>query len=302
MDDGGLQPPAATRAVLLTRFNLPSAGRESLIRAQEGWLQERIGLFERFAVPSVRRQDHPVSWLVYLDPESPAWLLEKMADLRGDLALVAVLRTSVSRQDLVADLRQHAGVGAGDRLVTMNLDNDDGLADDVVARMCAADPGQGRPTALYVVNGLVRNRDRLYLRTDSANAFCAVAEPGFEPVTCWADWHNLLGQSMPQIEIDGPPGWLQVVHGRNVSNRVRGTLTDPGKHRTHFGDLLDDLPVPGRLTLARDAFLSRPTRAVREGSRQMLKGAAFRVLGKDNFDTMKARVALTISRVHKRMR
>ena len=42
--------------VLLTRFNLPSKGHESLVRAQENWLRNRVVLFERYCLPSVAAQ------------------------------------------------------------------------------------------------------------------------------------------------------------------------------------------------------------------------------------------------------
>ena len=58
--------------VILTRFNLPTAGVESLVRAQEGWLRDRQVLFEKYCLPSVKfqtRQDF--SWIVYFDTQSP---------------------------------------------------------------------------------------------------------------------------------------------------------------------------------------------------------------------------------------
>ncbi|MCU1424755.1 MAG: hypothetical protein JWM51_1046, partial [Microbacteriaceae bacterium] len=65
--------------VLLTRFNLPSAGVESLIRAQEGWLRTRVELFERYCVPSVLAQtSSSYRWLIYFDPESPQWLKDRV--------------------------------------------------------------------------------------------------------------------------------------------------------------------------------------------------------------------------------
>ena len=54
------------------------------------------------------------------------------------------------------------------------------------------------------------------------------------PLTCWSDWHNQLGRHMDVVEVEGEPGWLQVIHGANVSNRVRGTMTDPARYRALF--------------------------------------------------------------------
>ncbi|MBY8850425.1 putative rhamnosyl transferase, partial [Saccharothrix sp. MB29] len=66
--------------VVLTRFNLPSVGAESVVRAQEGWLTKRVGLFERYCLPSVAAQtSSDFRWLIYFDPESPQWLKDRIA-------------------------------------------------------------------------------------------------------------------------------------------------------------------------------------------------------------------------------
>ncbi|MFM6850611.1 MAG: glycosyltransferase [Terrabacter sp.] len=287
----------ATHVVLLTRFNLPTAGKESLIRAQEGWLRERLALFERYTIPSVRAQTAPVSWLVYLDPESPAWLVDAMVRWQAEGLLHPVMRERVSPPDVAADLRTLAGVGAGDRVVTANLDNDDGLAGDFVARIAAADPGDPTPVAVYVSRGLIRRGDELYEVVDRFNAFCAVAEPGTSPVTCWAEWHNLMPQRMPVIEIGGGPGWLQVVHGRNVSNRVRGRRTGAGRHVDAFGGRLDGVVDPDPADLRRERWLHRPVREGREVARAALKRVVFATLGKERFDAAKSSVAAASQRL-----
>lgn len=282
-----------TRAVLLTRFNLPTTGREGVIRAQEGWLRDRVELFERYTVPSVRRQSLRPDWLVYLDPESPGWLLGVMAVHSEEGLLRPVFRRVVLRDDLHVDLGR-LGIRSGDRLVTANLDNDDGLADDFVARVVAVDPGGATPTAIYVCTGLVLRDTEAYRLVDRRNAFCAVAEPADTPVTCWADWHTLLPETMPVVEVRGAPGWLQVVHGRNVSNRVRGRRVDPGALSARFGELLAGVTPVSRAELARERWVRLPARAGREAARRTVKVALMRALGKRRFDDLKSAVSLWI--------
>ena len=114
--------------IFLTRFNLPSEGVESLIRAREGWLRERIVLFERYAVPAVRSQrGEDINWIVYLDTESPQWLLDKMYAWRDEGLLTPLLRTSVPNSELQEDVRRVVGRSEGP-VITSNLDNDDGRA------------------------------------------------------------------------------------------------------------------------------------------------------------------------------
>ena len=275
--------------VILTRFNLPTGGLEGVVRAREGWLRERIELFERFCAPSVAaQQDADVRWIVYLDPASPDWLLDRVAPYAESGLLHPVLRESVD----VAALREDISAivpDPGDVLLTTNLDNDDGLAVDFCARLAAVVTEQPR-VALYVSRGLVLTPSGLYLLRDRHNAFCSVRESWAQPVTSWSEYHNELHRVMPVVELDGPPGWLQVVHGGNVSNRKRGRLVRPAAHSDRFAVPLD-VPEPSRRDLALDRGALAPARAVRDRLRAGLRAAGLRLLGKEGYASLKARVS-----------
>lgn len=274
--------------VVLTRFNLPSVGYESIVRAQEGWLRSRVALFERYCLPSMRGQTAEATWIVYFDPESPDWLLEWIERVNRD-DFVPILRATVSPEELVADLR--ATVGAPrDGLVTTNLDNDDAIATDFLARVAAA-ARTGERSAIYLADGLIADARGVYRRVDRHNAFCSVAEPWDAPVTCWAGWHNRLGETMPVRSLRGAPAWLQVIHGENVSNRVRGRLVSPAAYRSSFGGLLDDREEPGAARILRDRLIDGPARAGREAARAAAKRTAVALLGPAGIDRVKVRAA-----------
>jgi hypothetical protein len=138
------RPPAGDRSsadvdhVLLTRFNLPSAGAESLVRARDGWLRARIELFRRFCLPSVLRQTRQdFKWIIYLDPQSPDWLVRVMDDHSRRGTFAPIYRAEVGRSELLEDLRSVSGANHRE-LLTTNLDNDDGIAADFVERLQAA--------------------------------------------------------------------------------------------------------------------------------------------------------------------
>lgn len=283
----------STRAdhVLLTRFNLPSPGAESLIRAKEGWLRGRLQLFERYCLPSVRRQSNQnFHWIIYFDPESPSWLRERINELNEDSIFTPIYRAEVSNAELLHDLEAVSGARHNE-LITTNLDNDDGLAADFVARVQDARSG-GTRTAIYLVNGLIRCGTRLYLRKDRTNAFCSVREEWGGARTCWADWHNLLGRSMNVKEVSGGPAWLQVVHDSNVSNRVRGRRVPDGPYRDAFAALLVGVSAFSPLEQFRDRAVGVPNRFVKEAGRAMLKMIALNALGKDGLDRLKSGWAL----------
>lgn len=272
--------------IVLTRFNLPTKGVESYVRAKEGWLRERIDLFDRYCVPSLAQQTcQDFRWIVYLDPASPTWLLDRIgAHAEGGL-LAPVLRESVSTEDLLSDILQVVD-RKEDVLVTTNVDNDDGVAVDFIQRIQAVQPESER-VAIYLTEGLVRSSGGLYRLTYGRNAFNSVRESWADPVTSWSEWHTELGEKMPVVEIGGAPTWLQVVHGSNVSNRVKGRLVSPRPYLARFGTLLDGIPEPSRRDLAIDAVLRRPVRAVRDAGRAAAKRVIISLFGRTGLDRVK---------------
>lgn len=276
--------------VLLTRFNLPTLGAESTIRAKEGWLRDRVGLFERYCLPSVVTQTNAdFQWIIYFDPESPEWLRERIARWESDERIHPIFRESVSHEEVLDDLAMVTGA-RGDTLLTTNLDNDDGLATDFVARLQNVDPKHLR-SAMYLVNGVIRRDHELYLREDRSNAFCSVREPWDGALGCWADWHNRLGRHLEVEEIAGGPAWLQVIHDSNVSNRVRGRRVDAAGYLPVFGRLLDGIESPSRWSSIQDLVVGRPLRSIRDGLRHAAKRLLFRGLGKSGLDEFKSGLA-----------
>jgi hypothetical protein len=287
--------------VIVTRFNLPSAGPESVIRRKEGWLRDRMELFERYCMPSVMAQrNQQFEWIIYFDPESPEWLRQRIGEQAEKKIYVPVFRASVDSADLVDDIRRVTGQ-RGSRLITSSLDNDDALAIDFIERIQAAAPHSGR-TAIYLVRGLIKRDRQLYLRPDRHNAFPSVVEDWTAPSTCWSDWHTLLGKHMAVLELHDGPGWLQVIHNSNVSNRVRGRLTSPAGYRTLFPGLLDDVRVPRVVEAAADVVAGRSWRAARDYFRSMVKGVIMLLAGKDGLDRVKDRLAASQSVGRARMR
>jgi hypothetical protein len=276
--------------VLLTRFNVPSGGYEGVVRARDGWLRNRIILFEQFCLPSVRSQvDSNFRWIIYFDPDSPRWLKERIRELNRDELFIPIYRSEVLKPHLIHDLKAAIGYEA-EYLLTTNLDNDDGLAADFTARLRSMDPPD-RTTAVYMPDGLIRAGGAVYRRTDPQNAFCSVLAPWPVAETCWAEWHNQLGRAMPVVELDGPPAWLQLVHGSNVSNRIHGTRVSPAKFDHLFPGLLEDLVEPTAAQRLADRALASPARLVREAGRKTAKAVVQTISGRDGIDKLKVTAA-----------
>ncbi|GAB2456330.1 glycosyltransferase [Xylanimonas ulmi] len=267
--------------VIVTRFNLPSPGAESFIRAKEGWLRNRVELFETYCLPSMRAQtDRDFTWIVYIDPASPPWFME-WVERTAPGAFTALRREAVGPAEMVADIAAVLG-SPPDHLLTTNLDNDDAVAVDFVARLRAAGASQTGRAALYLENGLILQGAQLFARRDRSNAFCSVVEPWQGAMTCWADWHNRLDVHMPAVRVSGAPGWLQVVHRTNVSNRVRGRLVSPRPYGRLFVVAIDDLPEPTTGDRLTDRLIRAPRRVLRDASRRVVKLLVLWIGGPDS--------------------
>lgn len=290
--------PRSFDHVILTRFNLPTSGVEGLIRARDGWLADRVELFETYTVPSIAAQTKTPVWLVYFDPASPDWLLERLRPWREKGIFTALKRESVGPEDLRRDLLAH-GRRQYDRLLTTNLDNDDGLAIDFCERLADSVTPRSLPEVIYWPAGLIRRDVDLYLRRDRRNAFPSVLETWESPVTSWSEYHNEFPKVMSVNEVKAPPGWLQVVHGSNVSNRVRGRLVSAASYADRFGGILDGVAAPHRTQVLRDALVGYPARTTRDAVRSGARVAGLSLLGKERYQAAKATVSRLGVRRHR---
>lgn len=271
--------------VFFTRFNLPSRGYESYVRSTENWLQKRVELFERFCLPSVMGQtDQDFAWIVYFDPQSPTWLMRKIKAWQSYDRFRPIFREEVSLEEKHADIA--ANLIARPRLISTNLDNDDGLALDFVARIKAIRPSHPR-CAIFLATGVILQGHRVYLNRDLQNAFCSVSEDWHEPITCWAYPHTDLSRHMPFLSVEGQPGWLQVIHGGNVSNRVKGRRVTPGRFRANFISL-ETATDPSTGEMLYETLIRMPARQISEALRSTGKHAILWSFGPQGIDHAKS--------------
>lgn len=162
--------------------------------------RQRVNLFEEYCLTSVRAQvSQDFTWIIYFDPQTSAWLRERIDERTRDGSYTPIFRASVGSSELVEDMRRLVGT-PGTTLPTTNVDNDDGLAIDLRDRLQKAVTPHER-AAIYLINGLIKSQNGLYLHTDRHNAFCSVREGWESTQTCWSDWHNLPAQSMATLEV-----------------------------------------------------------------------------------------------------
>lgn len=255
------------RHVLMTRFNLATPGRESALRTQPGWLEDRFGLFERYCLPSVAAQvDCAFDWIVYFDDKTPAPFRERIERCRAIFPFTPYFTPLFPAAGWPRSVAETV-TPRTPWLLTTRLDNDDALAVDALARVQAA-VAAGQPTrrSFNVTAGFVMRDGAVYALEHHSNAFASWLEPWDEAtVTAASIPHMAMAEAGPVEQVPGPAGWLQVVHGANVSNRVRGRRVRPAEARRRFPEtVLGALPEPSALTLTAENTVLTPLRAGRD--------------------------------------
>ena len=215
--------------IIMTRFNLATPGREFALRTQPGWLAERFDLFERYCLPSIAAQTtRDFHWIIYFDEATPDVFRERVEAARKVFPFVPYytgLFPSTGWRDSVLETFSPKTR----LLLTTRLDNDDALANDFVARLHDwVEANDHRLGAYNFQNGLIRQGSAVYAIKHRSNAFFSWLEDvSPELRTAPSIQHMKIAQEGPVFQKSGEPGWMQVVHESNVSNKVRGWRVPP---------------------------------------------------------------------------
>jgi hypothetical protein len=215
---------------LLTRFNVLLPGYTKRDRA---WLEHRFDLFARFCFPSVESQScRNFRWLVFLDEALPDDFRIRVEDFGRSSLFNPIYVAGKFGQATVQDAVLQFGLNS-EHLITSRLDCDDAIAtryiETVQDHFCA----QGFEFVNFA-NGYVLSGTQAYAFRYLSNPFISLIErtQDFQSVFCGD--HTLLSGRGPIRQIEETPGWLQVVHHRNLRNKVRGTPVTTEEWVPHF--------------------------------------------------------------------
>jgi len=257
------------RHVLMTRFNLATPGRESAIRNRPGWLEERFDYFERWCLPSVAAQSsRAFDWLIYFDIDTPAPFRARIERARQVVPFTPYFTPMFGPEGWPSSL--NASFARTEQLLTTRLDNDDALACDFVERLHAAvaeaPPEPGGERIYNFANGYIRAGDALFRIRHLSNPFFSLLAPWQDlPRSAFSVHHMAVATTPGTVQIGGAPAWMQIVHGGNVSNKVRGRLTTSAPARALFPpETVAGLHDPGRLARAWQNGCLGPLRDTRD--------------------------------------
>ncbi len=210
---------------VITRFNvrIDGMGPEKIISPplDASWLEERLFYFSRFCVPSLQQQTETnFTWLVYVDAETPAPVLNNLLALRTSLPHLEFLPV-VDFAHMLSSLRERMMKSPEPYIITTRLDNDDMVSRTFIASIQAA----FRPAPLTVINfnagyeydirlGIVKKWNERF-----HNQFISLVEQRDTPeiLTVYGFPHWRLPEKAGVINLDAPAGWMHLRHRGNYS-------------------------------------------------------------------------------------
>jgi hypothetical protein len=144
-------------------------------------------------------------------------------------------------------------------LITTRFDNDDALSENFVSTIQQEFNFQ-EFEFINLPDGYLWHKNKLYTKRDLSNPFISLIESVSDFQTVWCSGHHLLDSLGPIRQVETNPQWIQVIHKRNVSNRVRvGNIRLPIKS------------LPTTFHLIRPANLENETEAAIAFENQMKK-------------------------------
>jgi hypothetical protein len=240
--------------VLLTRFNVRRTIAVDPRVVSHEWLETRMRLFRQITLPSVVCQScQPDAWLVFFDERTPEETRAEFQQLATKVPLLKAEYCCEMTPELCAERIGRIKGRDVTWLLSTRLDNDDALNRRFIETLQSI----ARPGVREFINptlGLIVANGRLYRKRDYSSPFITLSEPAGDCRTVWIDQHQRLARHGRVRQFALPDAWIQVVHGGNLANQVRGVRISPTNvstdalattlsasvARTGFADLMVD--------------------------------------------------------------
>ncbi|MET3175524.1 UNVERIFIED_ORG: hypothetical protein ABIB52_003391 [Arthrobacter sp. UYCu721] len=207
---------------LVTRFNTRLGER-----ATEQWLRHRIGYFERLCRHSVVNQTNKnFKWLIYFDAERDEWFQHEVDRLAVGAFEPVWIDGPLSAEMAAAAVQERA---CADWVITTRVDNDDALSRDFIDAVQLQFNHQDLEFINFQSGLQLSDEGEVYHRSDPSGPFISLIERRKEtPLRgVYVGRHDRIAEYGPVRQIVAHPMWLQMVHGLNIGNALRGIRAAP---------------------------------------------------------------------------
>lgn len=241
--------------IILTRFSVRFPGSPPI---DEDWLAYRWAFFRDALASSLSRQTvRTFQWLVFFDIDSPTWLREEVDELRPSLFTPVYVSSWAPQiaQSAVAE------VSTAPYLITTRIDSDDAVARQFVADVQSHFDNQDSLYINLLCGVQVERTGELYRYDEPSNPFISYVEKrvvAVPPRTVFQNFsHSRSREFGDLLNVVGPPRWMQIIHGSNIANCVRGLRVRPESFEADF-----DLDLPFDRTVSAARYRRQRTRSM----------------------------------------
>lgn len=264
---------------LVTRFNIKAKGREAKISASPDWLEKRFELFEKYTLPSVSSQTcRDFHWHIYFDDQTPPKYKDRIdAAISSCPQIVPIFTESWDYNNVRDDILQDSNEKY---ILSTRLDNDDIVSSSFIFETQQASRQAQPGDFLVPLNGAILAGDKLYWRRDGSNPFSSVLESREVLNSIWSTPHTEYAKWGRVLTYGKEVLWIQVVHGGNVSNRIRGYRVSNSSLVGFDEGVVGPIAAPSIVTVMADRLFGFPARCARDFARSVA-GAIIRTIGVD---------------------
>ena len=209
---------------LITRFNIRT-NTENYLGCSDDWMQHRIKLFEKFCLPSVLSQTNQnFKWLILFDKETPDQFKSHISNLisKPNFEVIYLELYSLNHVKEIIEKRRKE-----DFIITSRLDNDDAIASNFIDSVQNEFKSQEFEYINFVKGfKLELSQQQLFYEYAYNNHYASLIEK-FNP-----DWKSISYGTHLDFSKYGrvkniycSPVWLEVIHDKNLLNRISGIRT-----------------------------------------------------------------------------
>lgn len=216
------------RHVILTKFNLKVGHwhkdkRGDLIDT-DGWLMNRINLFEKYCFPSIKNQTNQnFKWIVVFDHTTPETFRNIIDSYKYTYKNFIPLYTNCTNH--MKEILKEIGSDS-DYLISTRIDNDDAFHKNAIERIQKQFKRQKfefiNLSKGYILDTINNN---IYITKETSNPFISLIEENTidSPFkTVFSVKHKDAGRLGKIKLIKRGVYWIRIIHDRNLSNEVKG--------------------------------------------------------------------------------
>lgn len=215
--------------LILTRFSVKLLGADTEEGFSREWLRERLRLFEDYPLASLRAQTRQdFRWLVFCDPSTDRECIDALRVHSKSVRGLEIVFADSGLFDHLGDRVREAVSPSADVVLTTRLDSDDALHVDAVRILAEYAQDFAETTLPSLVVNFPRGyqldtvKRRLYERYYLRSPFLTLIEhKRARPLdTVLLKQHTQVSNHVLTHQDISIVGWLQVIHGSNVANRI----------------------------------------------------------------------------------